>query len=78
MIGSILSAVSGLFSIISTALGWAKEKNDQNIGAQLQAAKDDQLTIQEAVNAQKVDEVVGTESRDALVRELSGPASGAS
>jgi hypothetical protein len=72
VISSILSIISGLFQ----ALGWIKQKQDENTGEKLQQNADLSATVTEAVNAQKIDAMVDGMSDAALDAELRGTTSG--
>lgn len=70
MFSTIVSAVASGLKALAIGLGWLKQNSDQNIGKQLQAAADDQATIKEATNAQKIDSSVAGLSDGQLDDEL--------
>lgn len=73
MFGTIISAVASGLKALAIGLGWLKQNSDQNIGKQLQAAADDQTSLKEDANAQKIDAAAAAESRTQLIDELRGP-----
>lgn len=73
MFGTIIAAVGNGLKALAIGLGWLKQNSDQNIGKQLQAAADDQASLKEDANAQKIDAAVSAESRTQLIDELRGP-----
>jgi hypothetical protein len=67
----MIGAIASFLGLLGSLFSWFTGAQQRKIGAETQALKDDQATIQQATDARKIDAGVATDSDSDVDKRLS-------